>query len=274
MKLGKKVIGVVALCLVLANAQVHGLDVMSLFQLEWLFGMSAGLVLLTLYVKFQYGLGVGLTLKFLAMPVGFLVSLLLLINVNEMDFFLIATGLFPALVGATVAALCSDADPQAISGSRWSSSVDPFVFVACIGFIFFVVANDLKAFLSAPAMLFCWLMPLGVFCFLSEAKSIANRILEASLYGFLLVAALNVIAYFALVSEVIAKEDVTRSYAQVASMIVNSVFSLLVYLLALLFALVRGAIEENLRANWHVAEAYVFVIFLYFAPVSILESLY
>lgn len=274
MKLGKKVIGVVALCLVLANAQVHGLDVMSLFQLEWLFGMSAGLVLLTLYVKFQYGLGVGLTLKFLAMPVGFLVSLLLLINVNEMDFFLIATGLFPALVGATVAALCSDADPQAISGSRWSSSVDPFVFVACIGFIFFVVANDLKAFLSPPAMLFCWLMPLGVFCFLSEAKSIANRILEASLYGFLLVAALNVITYFALVSEVIAKEDVTRSYAQVASMIVNSVFGLLVYLLALLFALVRGAIEENLRANWHVAEAYVFVIFLYFAPVSILESLY
>ena len=274
MKLGKKVIGVVALCLVLANAQVHGLDVMSLFQLEWLFGMSAGLVLLTLYVKFQYGLGALLTLKFLAMPVGFLVSLLLLINVNEMDFFLIATGLFPALVGATVAALCSDADPQAISGSRWSSSVDPFVFVACIGFIFFVVANDLKAFLNFPAMLFCWLMPLGVFCFLSEAKSIANRILEASLYGFLLVAALNVITYFALVSEVIAKEDVTRSYAQVASMIVNSVFSLLVYLLALLFALVRAAIEENLRANWHVAEAYVFVIFLYFAPVSILESLY
>ena len=74
MKLGKKVIGVVALCLVLANAQVHGLDVMSLFQLEWLFGMSAGLVLLTLYVKFQYGLGAGLTLKFLAMPVGFLVQ--------------------------------------------------------------------------------------------------------------------------------------------------------------------------------------------------------
>ena len=274
MKLGKKVIGVVALCLVLANAQVHGLDVMSLFQLEWLFGMSAGLVLLTLYVKFQYGLGALLTLKFLAMPVGFLVSLLLLINVDEMDFFHIAIGLFPAVVGATVAALCSDADFQAISGSRWSSSVDPFVFVACIGFIFFVVANDLKAFLSPPAMLFCWLMPLGLFCFLSEAKSIANRILEASLYGFLLVTALNVIAYFALVSEVIAKEDVTRSYAQVASMIVNSVFSLLVYLLALLFALVRGAIEENLRANWHVAEAYVFVIFLYFAPVSILESLY
>ena len=78
---------------------------------------------------------------------------------------------------------------------------------------------------------------------MNEAKSIANRILEASLYGFLLVAALNVIAYFALVSEVIAKEDVTRSYAQVASMIVNSVFSLLVYLLALLFALVRGAIK-------------------------------
>lgn len=274
MKLGKKVFGVVALCLVLANAQVHGLDVMGLFQLEWLFGMSTGLVLLTLYVKFQYGLGAGLTLKFLAMPVGFLVSLLLLINVSEMDFFLIATGLFPALVGATVAALCSDADSQAILGSRWSSSVDPFVFVACIGFIFFLVANDLKVFLSPSAMLFCWLMPLGVFCFLSEAKSFGSRILEASLYGFLLVTALNVIAYFALVSEVIAKEEVARSYAQVAAMIVNSVFSLLVYLLALLFALVRGAIEVNLRANWHVAEAYVFVIFLYFAPVSILESLY
>ena len=205
MKLGKKVFGVVALCLVLANAQVHGLDVMGLFQLEWLFGMSTGLVLLTLYVKFQYGLGAGLTLKFFAMPVGFLVSLLLLINVSEMDFFLIATGLFPALVGATVAALCSDADSQAILGSRWSSSVDPFVFVACIGFIFFLVANDLKVFLSPSAMLFCWLMPLGVFCFLSEAKSFGSRILEASLYGFLLVTALNVIAYFALVSEVIAK---------------------------------------------------------------------
>ena len=66
---------------------------------------------------------------------------------------------------------------------------------------------------------------------------------------------------FALVSEVIAKEDVTRSYAQGTSMIVNSVFAS-GHLLALLFALVRGAIEENLRANWHVALC--FVIFLYF----------
>ena len=137
------------------------------------------------------------------------------------------------------------------------------------------------------------------FYFIQNKQGKIERVLEASLYAALVVIALNTIIYMdegtplnteerraAWQAEIdfmkeespetaeilMNRTDEGNAFRWIPSLLAPIIFSIMLYCGAVLVALVRGSTDRILRLNWHLAEGFVFIVFIFFSPYSVLSD--
>jgi len=263
------------------------------------------LVLLGVFLKWNRNLSFGVLVKYFSMPLGFYVSTLLMfegaVQNSQAD---IINSMFPAILAAFLSATCLNVVDQGVPRGRL-----PWVFEVTISILLlisialFTLTDDW----SAPFIhISDWMMVLGLigslYLFQSSGSNTFEKFGDAALYATLLVIALNTVMYMDLYDTYDTTEQVQdrevweqhcldepedsncedlwqqQSYSEAESLW-NGVANLLsplicmlgIYLLSILAAITNNQTEKIVRKNWHLAEGFVFVIFVYFAPFSMLE---
>jgi len=267
----RKSIGVVAVLFVLFGMASEGFDPDLIYSHQWMLGMVLGLGSISLYLKLQYNLSVGTAIKFLAMPFGFYVSLIYLSDVVDGGTTEVSVGLAPSLLGGFLSALFLDSKTNEVMVPRWSRNIDVLFFVICIYAIVFVVSQDGWWVLNNQ---FGWMMaigcPVAIFCFADITKRLDERLLDASLFGVLVFIAISVLAYLSLVASDISEANMRGAQRGVAALLATTTYGFGLYLCALLYSISVGNTHKIVRSNWHLAEGFVFIVFIYFAPKSLI----
>ena len=267
----RKSIGVVAVLFVLLAMIFENFDPFVIYSHQWMLGMVFGLGSISLYLKLQYNLSVGTTIKFLAMPFGFYISLIYLINVLDGGTKEVSVGLAPSLLGGFLSALFLDAKSNELMVPRWSRKIDLAFFFMCIYAIVFIVSDDGWYVLWHP---FCWIIGIGfpvvIFCFADITKRLDERLLDASLFGVLVLVAISVLAYLSFVATDLNDATMRNAYRDVTALILSASYGFGLYLCALLYSISVGNTHKIVRSNWHLAEGFVFIVFIYFAPKSLI----
>ena len=267
----RKSIGVTAVLSVLVAMTGLGFAPDLIYSDQWVLGMVFGLGSISLYLKLQYNLSIGTVIKFLAMPFGFYISLIYLSDVVDGGTTEVSVGLAPSLLGGFLSALFLDAKSNEVMVPRWSRKIDVLFFLICIYAIVFVVSQDGWWVLWHP---FGWVLvfgcPVAIFCFADITKRLDERLLDASLFGILVVVAISVLAYLTLVATNINETDMRTAQRGVATLLAICSFGFGLYVCALLYSISVGNTQKIVRSNWHIAEGYVFIVFIYFAPKSLI----
>jgi len=267
----RKTIGVVAVLFVLFAMASESFDPDLIYSHRWMLGMVLGLGSIALYLKLQYDLSLGTTIKFLAMPFGFYVSIVYLSDVVDGGTTAVSVGLAPSLLGGFLSALFLDAKTNEVMVPRWSSKIDAPFFLLCIYSIVFVVSQNGWWVLWHP---FGWMMaigcPVAIFCFADVKKRLDERLLDASLFGILVLIAICVLAYLSIVATDIDEANIGYAQQGVATLLAGSSYGFGLYLCALLYSICVGNTHKIVRSNWHLAEGFVFIVFIYFAPKSLI----
>lgn len=267
----RKSIGVTAVLFVLFAMASESFDPDLIYSDQWMLGMVFGLGSISLYLKLQYELSVGTAIKFLAMPFGFYVSIIYLSDVVDGGTTEVSVGLAPSLLGGFLSAVSLDAKSNEAMVPRWSRKIDVLFFLICIYAIVFVVSQDGWWVLWHP---FGWMMaigcPVAIFCFADITKRLDERLLDASLFGILVVVAISVLAYLTLVASNINETDMRPAQKGVATLLASCSYGFGLYLCALLYSVSVGNTHKIVRSNWHLAEGFVFIVFIYFAPKSLI----
>ena len=267
----RKSIGVVAVLFVLFGMASESFNPALIYSNEWMLGMLLGLGSISLYLKLQYNLSVGATIKFLAMPFGFYVSIVYLSDVVDGGTTAVSVGLAPSLFGGFLSALFLDAKSNEMMVPRWSRKIDAVFFLLCIYATVFVVSQNGWWVLWHP---FGWMMATGcliaIFCFADITKRLDERLLDASLFGILVMLAICVLAYLTLVATAIDEANIRNAQQGVATLLASSSYGFGLYLCALLYSISVGNTHKIVRSNWHLAEGFVFIVFIYFAPKSLI----
>jgi len=263
------------------------------------------LVVLGAFFKWNRNLPPGMLVKYFAMPLGFYVSTLLMFDgARQNSQADIINSMFPAVVAAFLSAACLNVSDARISQGRLPWSVEILIAALILVLIsFLTVSGDWFAPFYYRAD---WMMVLGLigslYLFLGKGGSVYEKLGDAALYSTLLVIALNTIMYMDLYDayntaeqieskndwvqrcsddpEDISCEDLREeeSYSEeeylwigVSNLLSPLICMLGIYLLSVLIAITNNQTEKIVRRNWHLAEGFVFVIFVYFAPFSMLE---
>ena len=70
----------------------------------------------------------------------------------------------------------------------------------------------------------------------------------------------------------INETDEQRAFETIERLLLPIMFALMLYTGAILVAVVSGQTDRLLRMNWHLAEGFVFIVFIFFAPYSLLSG--
>ena len=263
-----------------------GRDPIEYFLGHWFLNYSIALATLCTYLRVQYELSPGLVLKYLAMPLGFFTTPLLILNFfHNFDFgevgVLFAASLMPAVVGGFLSALFLDEEYPTTVIPRWSRNWDLPFFLLVFSLLLSSVSLFPLFFLSShPWHLAISLGFFGaIYLSLNIDKDSGTRLVEAAVYGFLASVGLFTILYIS-GGQIAVVEEGEEGFEEVRNLFQNGVdtilvaeFSLAIYIFALFNGIVKSSFEKLIRCNWHLAEGYVFIIFILFAPKSlILES--
>lgn len=259
-----------------------GKDPIEYFLGHWFPNYSIALATLCTYLWVQYELSPGLVLKYLAMPLGFLITPMLILNFfHNFDYgevgVLFAASLMPAVVGGFLSALFLDEEYPTTLIPRWSRNWDLPFFLLVFSFLLSSVSLFPLWFLSAhPWHLAISLGFFGaIYLSLNTDKDSGTRLVEAAVYGFL--ASVGLFTIFYISGAQIAVGEGEEGFGEVRDIFQNGVdtilvaeFSLVIYIFALFNGIIRSSFERLIRCNWHLAEGYVFIIFILFAPKSLI----
>ena len=251
-----------------ALAGLGGDPLWLLFQnMEGMIGLVTSLTLISIYFRFQYAVSAETVLKYLGMPIGFLISTISAIDlIIKDDFFYIS--LTPAVIGAVISAFFVDREIPKVLVPRWSRNLDLMVFCLIILISTIVTAANPVWLFANPLV---WIVPFGcagmVFFFLNQERELETKLLEASLFGLLICVAISTLIY---ISVILTCSDCSDRKGG-AVVLCHILFSLFLYLVALQNSMVKGSTEKLVRSNWHVAEGYVFILFIFFAPRSLIS---
>jgi hypothetical protein len=234
-------------------------------------GLILSLTLISLYFRYQYEVPAGAVLKYLGMPLGFIFSTILAIDLIQEDASFIVS-LSPAVVGAIVSALFLDREFPKVLVPRWSRNWDFLVFgLITIGCVFVGSVQPLWI-LAQP---FAWIVAIScvgmVFFFLRRERELDTKLLEASLYGLLISVAISLLVYMSAVLAFCDNCNLEEQRKGGSILLCHILYPLFIYLIALLNSLAKGNTEKLIRSNWHLAEGYVFIIFIIFAPQSLVS---
>ena len=259
-----------------------GKDPIEYFPGHWFLTYSIALATLCTYLRVQYELSPGLVLKYLAMPLGFLITPMLILNFfHNFDYgdvgVLFAASLMPAVVGGFLSALFLHEEYPTTVILRWSRNWDLPFFLLVFSFLLSSVSIFPLFFLSAhPWHLAISLGFFGaIYLSLNTDKDSGTRLVEAAVYGFL--ASVGLFTIFYISGAQIAVGEGEEGFGEVRDIFQNGVdtilvaeFSLVIYIFALFNGIIRSSFERLIRCNWHLAEGYVFIIFILFAPKSLI----
>jgi len=234
-------------------------------------GLILSLTLISLYFRYQYEVAAGVVLKYTGMPLGFIFSTILAIDLIQEDASFIVS-LSPAVVGAIVSALFLDREFPKVLVPRWSRNWDFLVFgLITIGCVFVGSVQPLWI-LAHP---FAWIVAIScvgmVFFFLRRERELDTKLLEASLYGLLISVAISLLVYMSAVLAFCDNCNLEEQRKGGSILLCHILYPLFIYLIALLNSLAKGNTEKLIRSNWHLAEGYVFIIFIIFAPQSLVS---
>jgi MFS family permease len=265
---------------------------------ETVVGLILPLLLCCTYLFIKRGIPAENVLKYAAMPFGFLVSASLMFNASyEESKDAIITAMFPSIIGAFVSAVCLGKQNQLSARSEdvWDYVV---FFAAILSASAIVLRLDQLLFRVGPIIMFIGATTC-IFISLQDKQGKIERVLEASLYAALVVIALNTIIYMdegtplnteerraAWQAEIDFMKEESPEYAEILmnrtdegnafrwipSLLAPIIFSIMLYCGAVLVALVRGSTDRILRLNWHLAEGFVFIVFIFFSPYSVLSD--
>ena len=267
------------------------------------------LLVLGVFLGWNRGLSPGVLIKYFSMPLGFYVSTLLMyegsVQNSQAD---VINGMFPSIFAAFLSAVSLNAEERQILPGRVPWHWEATLFLVILSLIPLYLSNDHT--LSVLTNTSGWIMTLGLvgilFVSLGKRDSEHATFLDAALYTALLVIALNTIMYMDLFSAYETEEQILRGeqfeatvaevcpdnpeysicegmdeealpesqvlWIRVSYLLTPLVYAIFVYLLGVLAAVTNNQTERLTRSNWHLAEGFVFVIFVYFAPYSLLSG--
>jgi len=281
----RKSIGVVVVLLSLVGMSNAGIDLAIFYSTPlyksswiqsstaWMLAMVIGLGSISLYLKLQYNASIGAIIKFLAMPFGFYVSVQQLINIAPGGEAEMGVGLAPALVGGFLSALFFDAKSNDVMVPRWSRKVDLIIIPFLLFALVFLIASGDPLWVYGNFFDHAWLfvlgLPIAIFCFADITRRLDERLLDASLFGVLVLIAFLVLLYLTETMEWVLVGDKKSAVYEVAFFLTLITFGVGLYVCALLYSITTGNTHRIVRSNWHLAEGFVFIIFILFAPKSL-----
>jgi hypothetical protein len=295
--------------LVLAGWLLYGSAVERHLVIKNLASVIVPLLVLGVFLGWNRGLSPGVLIKYFSMPLGFYVSTLLMyegsVQNSQAD---VINGMFPSIFAAFLSAVSLNAEERQILPGRVSWHWEATLFLVILSLIPLYLSNDHT--LSVLTNTSGWIMTLGLvgilFVSLGKRDSEHATFLDAALYTALLMIALNTIMYMDLFSAYETEEQILRGeqfeatvaevcpdnpeysicegmdeealpesqvlWIRVSYLLTPLVYAIFVYLLGVLAAVTNNQTERLTRSNWHLAEGFVFVIFVYFAPYSLLSG--
>ena len=184
----------------------------------------------------------------------------------------------PAILGSVLGALFIGSVGKAVLLPRWPRWFDFVGFFIAICFIYFVATkhpshffyNDQTGgFPGAAAAMYAGSAAPGFYCFASDDEPFAVKAAQAALNGFLLMTAINVLAYNLIVVPSIETRGITIALGMVSILAINSATALMLYLFSGMLCLATGQTAHLMRNNYLLVAGLLSFTALVVAPFSV-----
>jgi hypothetical protein len=273
----KQLIGMGLFAFLILKLVTHGLDPEDFYSPRYALALIGSLAALSVYFYYQYQISIGFSVAHLAPPIGILVSLLSITPSQAMEPIEVSLSLAPAIVGCAFGAMFIRSVGKAVLLPRWPGWLDFVGFFFAICFIYFVATKhpshffyngETGGFPGAAASMYAGSAAIGFYCFAGDDKPFAVKAAQAALNGFLLMTAINVLAYYAIVVPSIDTRGITIALGMVSILAVNSATSLMLYLFSRMVCLATGQTAHLMRDNYFLVAGLLGFIALVVAPFS------
>ena len=274
----KQLIGMGLFAFLILKLITHGLDPDDFYSLRYALALLGSLAALSVYFYYQYQINIGFSVAHLAPPIGILVSLLSITPSQAMEPIALSLSVAPAILGSVLGALFIGSVGKAVLLPRWPRWFDFVGFFIAICFIYFVATkhpshffyNDQTGgFPGAAAAMYAGSAALGFYCFASDDEPFAVKAAQAALNGFLLMTAINVLAYYSIVVPSIETRGITIALGMVSILGINSATALMLYLFSGMLCLATGQTAHLMRNNYFLVAGLLGFIALVVAPFSV-----
>ena len=274
----KQLIGMGLFAFLILKLITHGLDPDDFYSPRYALALLGSLAALSVYFYYQYQISIGFSVAHLAPPIGILVSLLSITPSQAMEPIALSLSVAPAILGSVLGALFIGSVGKAVLLPRWPRWFDFVGFFIAICFIYFVATkhpshffyNDQTGgFPGAAAAMYAGSAALGFYCFASDDEPFAVKAAQAALNGFLLMTAINVLAYYSIVVPSIETRGITIALGMVSLLAINSAISLMLYLFSGMVCLATGQTAHLMRDNYFLVAGLLGFIALVVAPFSV-----
>ena len=273
----KQLIGMGLFAFLILKLVTHGLNPEDFYSPRNVIALIGSLAALFVYLYYQYQISIGFSVAHLAPPIGILVSLLSITPSQAMEPIELSLSLAPAMLGCVLGALFIGSVGKAVLLPRWPRWLDFVGFAIAICFIYFVATKhpphffyngQTGGFPGAAASMYAGSAALGFYCFAGDDNPFAVRAAQAALNGFLLMTAINVLAYYSIVVPSIDTRGITIALGMVSILAINSATSLMLYLFSGLVCLATGQTARLMRNNYLLVAGLLSFIALVVAPFS------
>ena len=274
----KQLIGVGLFAFLILKLVTHGLDPEDFYSPRYALALIGSLAALSVYFYYQYQISIGFSVAHLAPPIGILVSLLSITPSQVMEPIELSLSLASAMLGCVLGALFIGSVGKAVLLPRWPRWLDFVGFLIAICFIYFVATkhpyhffyNDQTGgFPGAAASMYAGSAAVGFYCFAGDDKPFAVKAAQAALNGFLLMTAINVLAYYSIVVPSIDTRGISVALGMVSILAINSATSLMLYLFSGMVCLATGQTAHLIRNNYLLVAGLLSFITLVVAPFSV-----
>jgi len=274
----KQLIGMGLFAFLILKLVTHGLNPEDFYSPRNVIALIGSLAALFVYLYYQYQISIGFSVAHLAPPIGILVSLLSITPSQVMEPIELSLSLAPAMLGCVLGALFIGSVGKAVLLPRWPRWLDFVGFLIAICFIYFVATKhpyhffyngETGGFPGAAACMYAGSAAFGFYCFASDDNPFAVKAAQAALNGFLLMTAINVLAFHSIVVPSIDTRGITIALGMVSILAVNSATSLMLYLVSRMVCLATGQTAHLMRDNHFLVAGLLGFIALVVAPFSI-----
>ena len=274
----KQLIGVGLFAFLILTLITHGLNPENFYSPRNVIALIGSLAALSVYFYYQYQISIGFSVAHLAPPIGIMVSLLSITPSQAMEPINPSLSLAPAMLGCVLGALFIGSVGKAVLLPRWPRWLDFVGFAIAICFIYFVATKhpshffyngETGGFPGAAASMYAGSAALAFYCFASDSNPFAVRATQAALNGFLLMTAINVLAYYSIVVPSIETRGITIALGMVSLLAINSAISLMLYLFSGMVCLATGQTAHLMRDNYFLVAGLLGFIALVVAPFSV-----
>ena len=274
----KQLIGMGLFAFLILKLITHGLDPDDFYSPRYALALLGSLAALSVYFYYQYQIDIGFSIAHLAPSIGILVSFLSITPSQAMEPIELSLSLAPAILGCVLGVLFIRSDGKAVLLPRWPKWLDFAGFAVAICFACFVATKHPSHFLyngqtggfpGAAAAMYAGAAAFGFYCFAGDDNPVAIKAAQAALNGFLLMTAINVLAYYSIVVPSIDTRGITVALGMVSTLSINSAASLVLYLFSGLCCVATGQTAHLVRNHYFLVAGLLSFIALVAAPFSV-----